>query len=103
MVCRSVTWGAVDSIFYRTQAVGKANSGEHTHGENGEHDGHTTGDGAHTHPDDDNEMQHVHDVLVGDKYRSIKPGDRVLVIWVGTFPDSEPCVVDIIYPGTAVR
>lgn len=37
-------------------------------------------------------------VLVPEKMRSIKPGDRVLVAWVG----DDACVVDIILPATDV-
>jgi hypothetical protein len=115
MVCRSVTWGAIDAIFYKTQYTGKANSGSHKHGEHGQHPhgtsgqhgGHLSGDGshghpdsegAHTHPADDGEMQHVHDVLVGPKYRWLQPGDRVLVAWVG----DDACVIDIVLPATVI-
>ncbi len=98
MVCRSVTWGAVGAIFYQTQAPGLPKSGEHKHSENGEHDGHTSGDGKHEHVADAAEMQHVHDTLVGPKYRSIAPGDRVLVAWVG----DDACVIDIVNPAYAV-
>ena len=41
---------------------------------------------------------HAHDVLAGDKYRWLKPGDRVLVAWRG----NDACVIDIIIPATAV-
>jgi hypothetical protein len=98
MVCRSVTWGAVGAIFYQTQAPGNANSGEHMHGENGEHEGHTEGDGKHEHVAVGKEMQHIHDTLVGPKYRSVAPGDRVLVAWVG----DDACVIDLIYPASAI-
>ena len=37
-------------------------------------------------------------VLVPEKMRSVKPGDRVLVAWVG----DDVCVIDIILPGTTV-
>lgn len=41
---------------------------------------------------------HSHRVLIPEKMRKLKPGDRVLVAWVG----DDPCVIDIILPGTAV-
>lgn|GEM_PF-5890232 len=34
MVCRSVQWGAVENIFYRTQDPGRENSGRRGHGHN---------------------------------------------------------------------
>ena len=37
-------------------------------------------------------------VLVPEKMRSIKAGDRVLVAWIG----DDICIIDIILPGTAV-
>jgi hypothetical protein len=116
VVCRSVTWGPVGAYWANTQAVGEANSGEHKHGpdngehphgSSGEHDGHTSGDGAHEHPDTEgkhehpaegNEMQHVHHTLVGEKFRSIVPGDRVLVAWVG----DDACVIDKITPAMGI-
>jgi hypothetical protein len=132
MVCRSVTWGAVDAIFYRTQYTGWPNSGshahgthgqhphgtsgEHPHGASGEHEEHVEGDGSHEHPGTEGghahpdsegahdhpaaggEMQHVHDTLVGPKYRWLRPGDRVLVAWVG----DDPCVIDLILPATVI-
>jgi hypothetical protein len=98
MVCRSVTWGAVGSVFYRTQDTGEPNSGGHMHGSGGQHGGHAAGDGSHAHPADGAEMQHVHDVLVGPKYRWLRPGDRVLVAWVG----DDPCVIDLVFPATVI-
>ena len=47
----------------------------------GEHNEHVSGEGIHT-----------HEVLIPEKMRSMKPGDRVLVAWV----HSEAVVVDII-------
>jgi hypothetical protein len=99
MVCRSVQWGEIDDIFYKTQYPGLDNSGEHFHGSNGEH---THPDvplsGEHTHPVDAWEMQHVHDVLIGEKYRWLHPGDRVLVAWVG----DDAVVIDLIFPATVI-
>ena len=41
---------------------------------------------------------HQHHVLIPEKMRSIKPGDRVLVAWVG----DDAVVVDLVLPATAV-
>jgi len=114
VVCRSVQWGKVDDIFYQTQYPGKDNSGKHMHGDNGEHPhgasgGHAqyTGNGIHSHPDsegthnhpeDGREMEHIHDMLIGPKFRWLEPGDRVLVAWAG----DDACVIDIIYPATRI-
>lgn len=49
--------------------------------DNGEHGGHDSGDGSHTHM-----------VKVPEKMRSLLPGDRVLVAWV----QNEAVVIDII-------
>ncbi|MCL2531466.1 MAG: hypothetical protein FWE40_04845 [Oscillospiraceae bacterium] len=102
MVCRSVQWGAVDDEFYRT-----ANDGDHDHGRAGNHH-HTLAacamgvphpptmiDGDHGHPSDE---PHEHVTLIGDRFRWLQPGDRVLVAWVG----DEPCVIDLIYPATNI-
>lgn len=62
--------------------------GIHSHGPSGGHS-QREGDGVHSHT---NEAPHRHVVLVGSTIRGIQPGDRVLVIWVGT----EPVVVDIV-------
>lgn len=67
-VCRQLTLGPKDDRLTVTARDGK-------------HDGHISGDGIH-----------VHEVLIPEKMRSIKPGDRVLVAWVY----SEAVVVDII-------
>ncbi len=92
MVCRSVMWGAVGDILYKTQAVGEENSGAHSHKEGG-HSGHEGGDGTHTHSEKQGE-EHVHDVLIGEKMRWLNPGDRVLVARVG----DDFCVIDLIFP-----
>jgi hypothetical protein len=98
LVCRSVTWGAEGGVLAQTQNVGNVRSGEHSHGVNGQHGGHTSGDGSHSHTAGGAEMQHVHDVLVSGKIRGLQPSDRVLVAWVG----DDPCVVDLILPATVV-
>ena len=115
VVCRSVQLGAADHILYKTQYTGLVNSGEHLHGSNGEHPhghsgvhgghlpeeslhDHPDTEGAHTHVAEGQEMQHVHDYLVGYKLRWLTPGDRVLVAWVG----DDAVVIDIIYPAARV-
>lgn len=65
VVCRSVTWGKVDDVFYKTNIV----------------------------------LDHSHETLVGQKFRWLQPGDRVLVAWVG----DDACVIDLIYPATVIR
>lgn len=50
------------------------------------------GSGAHTHDDG------LHDHRVPSVFRRLKPGDRVLVIWVGF----EPIIVDILVAGTTI-
>ncbi len=50
----------------------------------------TTSDGHHA---------HNHQGIIPEKMRSIRPGDRVLVAWVG---EDDACVIDIILPGTAI-
>ena len=81
-VCRSLTIGKIGEILAETDKLGK-----HEHKE-GLHEGHTDGNGAHTH---DGGI-HRHTVLIPEKMRSIKAGDRVLVAWV----QNEAVVVDII-------
>ena len=99
VVCRSVALGGAGSILGQTQSVGKPNSGKHIHGENGGHFHPDAGWNTHTHVDDEGEMEHVHDVLVGDNLRWLTPGDRVLVAWVG----DDACVMDVIFPATRIR
>lgn len=51
-----------------------------------------SGDGYHTHDDG------LHDHRVPSVFRRLKPGDRVLVVWVGF----EPVIVAIIVAGTTI-
>jgi hypothetical protein len=94
-VCRQLTLGATGAHLTYTVGAGKPNDGTHTHGSSGSHGGHTGGDGTHKHA---NEAPHVHDVLIPEKMRKLKSGDRVLVAWV----QNEAVVVDIILPATAL-
>lgn len=50
-------------------------------------------DGAHSQPDAGYGGAHTHDIRLPEKMYWIRPGDRVLVIWV----DNEAVVVDILY------
>jgi len=43
-------------------------------------------------------INHKHDVLIPEKMRKLKPGDRVLVAWV----QNEAVVVDIILPAASI-
>lgn len=81
-VCRSLTLGRAGELL-----TGTDKSGMHEHQE-GLHEGHITGDGTHSH----NGGTHGHTVLIPEKMRSVRAGDRVLVAWV----QNEPVVVDII-------
>jgi hypothetical protein len=100
MVCRSVAWGKVDDIFYKTQTPGKDNSGKHKHGPNGAHSQPDAGyGGSHDHPEGGREMEHIHDTLIGDKFRWLMPGDRVLVALVG---ENEFCVIDLVLPAMSI-
>ena len=90
-VARHLTLGPTGS--HLTYTVG--NDGKHDHGSSGTHGGHISGSGAHTHTE---EGPHRHSVIIPEKMRSIKPGDRVLVAWV----QSEAVVIDVILRGTQV-
>ena len=46
-----------------------------------------------------NKLHHQHHVLIPEKMRRLKPGDRVLVAWV----QSEAVVVDIICPAEDLK
>lgn len=88
-VCRQLTLGAVGAVLTTT-----ANDGLHSHGPSGEH-AQDSGTGAHSHT---NEGAHTHNVLIPEKMRKLKPGDRVLVAWV----QNEAVVVDIILPAASI-
>lgn len=104
-VTRQLTIGATGNVLTKTATDGKhdhGSSGSHSHS-GGSHDGHVSGSGDHAHSGDgehvhNGEGPHVHNVLIPEKMRSIKPGDRVLVAWV----QSEAVVIDIILPATSV-
>lgn len=95
LVLRQLTLGNTGAWLTQTQSAGKAGDGTHSHGESGSHSGHTSGDGKHSHK---NEAPHVHNVLIPEKMRWLKPGDRVLVAWV----QHDAVVLDIIRPATDI-
>lgn len=74
LVCRQLTLGP----------TGGKLTEEKTQGQHGVH---LSGDGSHN-----------HDIKIPEKMRSIKPGDRVLVVWAG----DDAVVIDIILPATEV-
>lgn len=85
LVCRSLTIGKKDEVLTKT----KKGQGKHPHGSSGGHP-QIEGDGVHSHPS--SEGEHIHDVLIPEKLRELKIGDRVLVAWVS----NDPVVIDII-------
>lgn len=118
IVCRQLTLGPKDFLLTKTQDIGKSHSGSHLHNtinasctEGGSVSG-TVGQETGAAPDppeypgrpvrekgeDSHDGEHQHHVLIPEKMRSIKPGDRVLVAWVG----DDACIIDLILPGTAV-
>ena len=116
-VCRQLTLGPTHNILAKTQDIGKPHSGSHIHNTHsltcthhgGTQQG-TTGEATGAAPDppipsqrtaggDSSDGMHQHHVLIPEKMRQIKPGDRVLVAWV----QSEAVIIDIVLPGTAVK
>ena len=107
-VLRSLTYGKVGDILAKTQNIGSPGSGEHDHktfvlnSVHGPVKG-TIGTPASGQPDPPDPPQssaggggpegaHQHHVLVPEKMRSLKPGDRVLVAGV----QNEAVVIDIV-------
>lgn len=108
-VLRQLTLGKTGDILAKTQAIGSPGSGEHEHAviklldsRAGKVTG-TVGTPASSAPDPPDPPQssaggggpegaHQHHVLIPEKMRSLKPGDRVLVAWV----QNEAVVIDII-------
>lgn len=115
-VCRQLTLGPTHNILAKTQDIGLPHSGSHLHNTHGltctHHGGTqvgTTGEATSAAPDppipstrtaggDSHDGEHQHHVLIPEKMRSIKPGDRVLVAWV----QSEAVIIDIVLRGTEV-
>lgn len=116
-VCRQLTLGKTGDILAKTQTIGSPGSGEHNHKKvttlldsRGMPCSGTIGIPAAGQPDPPDPPQssagsggdegaHQHHVLIPEKMRSLKPGDRVLVAWV----QSEAVVVDIICPAEDLK
>ena len=104
MVCRQLTLGPTHNILAKTQDIGMPHSGTHLHLVNGPV-GVATGPAPdppipseRTAGGDGHDGEHQHHVLIPEKMRQIKPGDRVLVAWVG----DDACVIDLVLPATEV-
>ena len=116
VVCRQVTLGPAYDILAKTQDIGMPHSGSHIHKtidlvcthHGGIQDG-TVGENTADAPDppipprrtageDSSDGMHQHHVLIPEKMRWLKPGDRVLVAWAG----DDPVVVDLILPATVI-
>lgn len=89
LVLRQLTLGNTGDVLTNT-----GTKGAHTHS-GGTHGGHESGDGSHTHSGG----EHGHTVLIPEKMRWLKPGDRVLVAWV----QHDAIVLDIICEATEIR
>lgn len=76
MVCRQLTLGAKDEVLTKTKK-----DGSHIHS-GGNYDSAARAS-----------SEHEHEVLISEKMRKLKPGDRVLVAWASSIP----VVVDIVY------
>ena len=116
-VCRQLTLGKTGDILAKTQEIGSPGSGEHNHKKvatlldsRGLPCSGTIGIPAAGQPDPPDPPQssagsggdegaHQHHVLIPEKMRRLKPGDRVLVAWV----QSEAVVVDIICPAEDLK
>lgn len=88
LVLRQLTLGNTGDVLTNT-----GTKGTHTHS-GGTHGGHESGDGSHTHSGG----EHGHTVLIPEKMRWLKPGDRVLVAWV----QHDAIVLDIICEATEI-
>lgn len=116
-VCRQLTLGKTGDILAKTQEIGSPGGGEHNHkkvatlldsrglpctgtigipaaGQPGPPDPPQSSAGS-----GGDEGAHQHHVLIPEKMRRLKPGDRVLVAWV----QSEAVVVDIICPAEDLK
>lgn len=82
LICRQLSLGPAGAVLTQT----KEEQGQHEHTEN---------EGAPKHKHPDTEGDHIHDALVPPTMRSLAPGDRVLVAWVGR----DAVVIDLILPG----
>lgn len=104
LVLRQLTLGNTGDIITQTTKNGEHSHDEqgiHSH-EGGTHGGHDSGNGEHAHSGGDHGHgsagTHGHNVLIPEKMRWLKPGDRVLVAWV----QHDAIVLDIILPATEI-
>lgn len=84
LICRSLSHDPNQPL-----TTTKEGQGNHPHGPSGEHSQYS-GSGQHSHPD--TEGTHVHDIVLPESMHPLKPGDRVLVAWIG----AEPVIIDIV-------
>ena len=77
MVCRQLTIGETGKYLTET---------------------HVLMDGEHSHPKIGISGAHEHDIKIPETMRKLKPGDRVLVAWVG----DDPCIIDIVLSGRSI-
>ena len=115
MVCRQLTLGPTHDILAKTQDIGLPHSGSHIHktinetGSCGCTVSGTVGETTRAAPDppipsqrtaggDSSDGMHQHHVLIPEKMRKLKPGDRVLVAWV----QNDAVVVDLVLPATVL-
>lgn len=83
-----ISIGLSHANYYSYNEMNSSANAPHHHA-GGEH-AQMSGNGYHTHDDG------LHDHRAPSVFRRLKPGDRVLVIWVGF----EPIIADIVVPGT---
>lgn len=91
LICRSISHNPTEEL-----TATNGTDGNHPHGPSGEHSQYQ-GNGTHGHPD--TEGAHIHTIPLPDKMRWVRPGDRVLVAWVG----NDAVVIDIIFPAKVLE
>ena len=87
-----VSLALTHDTYYTYNEMNSSANKPHVH-QAGEHEGHESGTGAHTHDKDG-----LHDHRAPSVFRNLKPGDRVLVAWVG----HEPIVISIVVSSLTV-
>ena len=78
--------------YYTYNELNSSANAPHKH-YHGDHGGHLSGDGSHSHTTDG-----LHDHRAPSVFRQLKAGDRVLVAWCG----NEPVVVDIVVSSNTI-
>lgn len=91
LICRSISHNPTEEL-----TATNGTDGNHPHGPSGEHSQYQ-GSGIHSHPD--TEGVHIHTIPLPDKMRWVRPGDRVLVAWVG----NDAVVIDVIFPAKVLE